>query len=573
MELRLKRRAFDFALRLRSADDDHPIHGQIKRAQRRVTKRHPSQLARLLHSFPLLHDAQVERIRTLPLSPWELHDSPRVVKAKSREESIAQHATLLGARHASGRVLHVYTDGSRLDSGHTGASWVVRQQHSRTNVEWTGGNVALGTLRTVYEAEVFAIGKGFQALLADGLIDEETEEVHFWVDNQAALDHALLPHRGPAQEFAIAARRAYLAFRAQHHCISVTMHWIAGHEDVEGNERADEAAKAAAQHGERACCEDAEEDEQAEDEEDEGAELDLADAAIDDLLDQDDHLFDWDDLTLQEEPPGLLDTSRPHGAEEGAGHQSSSWAIASSSSVRNPGCVSSTYSAGADTADDVAKDPVPRPSAPKGGPPVAAAHARRRRRKQVLLPGEQLLLWDGDGPLPVGASCAELRVLHRRAIAEERARLWASHPTGKAWREADPSPPGGRQRLEQLACLPRRLVSILTQLRSGCSPLNGDRYRRKLHETPACACGALWESRRHYLLECPLYTTQRRALKRSLKCKTLRISHLGDLRATLAVANYINATDRFPTYFARISEEMEDALTTKGPSPSRPRPS
>lgn len=305
IELRLQRRSFDFAMRLCSADEDHPIFAQIKRARRRVTKRHPSQLARLLHAFPLLRDEQVERIRTLPLAPWEMHDRPTVLKAASREDSIKAHDKQLLDPNRRCH-LHVYTDGSRLESGHTGASWVVRRYAGKKLYRTEdGGSIPLGTLRTVYEAEVFAIGKGFQLLSSSPLIDESVTQVHFWVDNQAALDHAVLPHRCPAQEFAIASRRAYLDFRRRHYAVQVVMHWIAGHEDVEGNELADQAAKEAAERGEKAAAADeaaarieaeeaeaVEEDEEDLEDRQDAIDAPLADQSIDLALDEDD-AFDF----------------------------------------------------------------------------------------------------------------------------------------------------------------------------------------------------------------------------------------------------------------------------------------
>ena len=94
--------------------------------------------------------------------------------------------------------------------------------------------------------------------------------------------------------------------------------------------------------------------------------------------------------------------------------------------------------------------------------------------------------------------------------------------------------------------------------------------KRHLGASPECACGAHWEDRRHFLLDCPLYQQQRRALIRSLKCKSLSLTHLGDLRSTLAIIEFINSTDRFPTYYARVSEEATTALKGKGSSTPSP---
>lgn len=147
-------------------------------------------------------------------------------------------------------------------------------------------------LCTWYEAEVLAIGRAFHNLATTDLIDFETEEVQVWVDNQLALNYAVLPHGCAAQEFAIAARAAYLAFHLRHSALRLTLHWIAGHEGVEGNERVDKAANDAAKAAERADKDDKE------------------DSRSDSTL---------TDLAQDKEPEGSLDSHRPRGDEEGAG--------------------------------------------------------------------------------------------------------------------------------------------------------------------------------------------------------------------------------------------------------------
>ena len=59
---------------------------------------------------------------------------------------------------------------------------------------------------------------------------------------------------------------------------------------------------------------------------------------------------------------------------------------------------------------------------------------------------------------------------------------------------------------------PRKLSSAMTRLRCGVSRLAADAHHLGLAASPACACGHDTECREHYLLHCPLWTTQRDAL-------------------------------------------------------------
>jgi hypothetical protein len=62
-----------------------------------------------------------------------------------------------------------------------------------------------------------------------------------------------------------------------------------------------------------------------------------------------------------------------------------------------------------------------------------------------------------------------------------------------------------------------RKISILhTRLRHQCSSLNSDLYRINIINDPKCQCGAPYENSIHYLMECPLYQTERYCLFRNL---------------------------------------------------------
>ena len=101
----------------------------------------------------------------------------------------------------------------------------------------------------------------------------------------------------------------------------------------------------------------------------------------------------------------------------------------------------------------------------------------------------------------------------------------------------------------------RRLQALHLQLRTGCSPLHYDLYRKNIIESPRCSCGDT-ESAFHYFLKCPLYVDQRINLVSQISsfCNpSLHIILSGNPSLDLlsnetivdAVHNYIKHTKRF----------------------------
>ena len=60
--------------------------------------------------------------------------------------------------------------------------------------------------------------------------------------------------------------------------------------------------------------------------------------------------------------------------------------------------------------------------------------------------------------------------------------------------------------------LSKRQASILAQLRTGMTPLNGYLHNIKAVESNLCECGEAIESREHFVLRCARWSDQRRIL-------------------------------------------------------------
>lgn len=97
---------------------------------------------------------------------------------------------------------------------------------------------------TVYKAEVAGVLLGLTLLsqLAPGTV----QRTFIALDNQAAIRAARTPHTGPGQHLWKAVHQLLKAVQRRHPDIRVTLRWVPGHMDVEGNELADQHAKDAA---------------------------------------------------------------------------------------------------------------------------------------------------------------------------------------------------------------------------------------------------------------------------------------------------------------------------------------
>ncbi|KAJ6556099.1 hypothetical protein B0H19DRAFT_947973, partial [Mycena capillaripes] len=97
----------------------------------------------------------------------------------------------------------------------------------------------------------------------------------------------------------------------------------------------------------------------------------------------------------------------------------------------------------------------------------------------------------------------------------------------------------------------RKMSSSLSQLCTGHTFLNANRFKSGFVNSPSCdACGAVYETRAHFLLKCPIWEPFCRPLHTaSHKARFFGPLHLTPLlsepKILKAIAGFIEATGRF----------------------------
>jgi len=154
--------------------------------------------------------------------------------------------------------------------------------------------------------------------------------------------------------------------------------------------------------------------------------------------------------------------------------------------------------------------------------------------------------------LPISRAAHKLKLTVSAARAQFQA--FQTSPRLHRTRRFDTSMPSSRFR-KSTATMPKRSVSILTQLRTNHAPLQAYLHRFKLVDSPTCPhCNEHPETVTHYLMHCNSYAVQRNQLRRDLKSgRRLDLSVLGDKLNFPALFKFINATKRFEDTYGDLS--------------------
>lgn len=183
-----------------------------------ITNTHTDFCNNILKKIPLLSAPRDQVKRTwLPRKKYEMIIRERMDAIVSEQELRED-------------TIKCFTDGSKSDTGQTGAGFVIYDGDSVTKENWY-----LGDTTTVFQAEVSAIERAASHLLRTNTAGKK---VVFLVDSQAAIK--ALHQTRTISRIVLNGVTALNAIGTNNR---VSLEWIPGHEGVAGNEDADSQAK------------------------------------------------------------------------------------------------------------------------------------------------------------------------------------------------------------------------------------------------------------------------------------------------------------------------------------------
>jgi ribonuclease HI len=248
-QVRLNSNLCQYAFRMLKLSLDHPINLEIGKYQliqededlaSKYTK--PIQIERIYTSISGLVDlSTLEPIEHFKYAPWN-RSLPYAVKIDNapKDEAATNHnkqlLTITGNSTKS-----IYTDASALPTQiGVGAGFAVFENIPLAPVHTSSWNI--GDQQIVYNGELDGITKAIEYA---GSIARVGDHFDVYSDNQAGIYRLAKISDNPGQSSLIR------CIEASHRIVSqgatVTIHWVPGHEDILGNELADELAKEATQ--------------------------------------------------------------------------------------------------------------------------------------------------------------------------------------------------------------------------------------------------------------------------------------------------------------------------------------
>ena len=224
---------FCSVLRLSGLPPNHPLTPHVERIEKRDVKKHRSALHKLIHTlgvYPRLTETiltHVVKQGTSALFNTFISDN--------KKESLKDFAQLRD------RTI-VFTDGSCTD-GLIGASAVLYIDYN--HVATLCYHLGSADHHTVFEAEAVGLLLAAHLLLKT---NEVTFPASILADNQAVIRSGANPTAKPGHYLLLRFRNLirHLQNKKDINKKDITVRWIAGHEDVEGNEVADREVKLAA---------------------------------------------------------------------------------------------------------------------------------------------------------------------------------------------------------------------------------------------------------------------------------------------------------------------------------------
>ena len=229
MILALNHAVHNAATRLATLPTSHPLHAPWN-SSKRTPQRHITTIHRLRDAFPYLR-----HLETIDpgLADVGWSSSADVHIAESKDEAI-QFATSRPEEE-----LTIFCDGSGYRGG-VGAAAVAKVGNQYLSRSY---HLGADDAHTVFEGEVVGI------ILATDIIREKIHVVkaNILLDNQAAIQSMTRRRHQSGQQLIHEAQEAIEDIISERPHLSLSISWVPGHSNVQGNEEADKHAKRAAE--------------------------------------------------------------------------------------------------------------------------------------------------------------------------------------------------------------------------------------------------------------------------------------------------------------------------------------
>ena len=235
MDLLVDKVCFRAAARLCALPVSHPLHAQVKRASKPVAA-HRSKMHELLQIYaPYVSQDRMEKIEAVRHPPhWE--PAHLVDIADSKDDAAASEE-----RWARRDGLRVYSDGSEMEGG-VGAAAVLFNERTR---KWNALRLYLGPAEehTVYEAETVGAILGTELVRKSRKVGRTASVA---LDGKSAIEGSLVRESRPGHYLTDLLHSSIATTKKRHTTAALTLRWVPGHQDIQGNQQADAEAKLAA---------------------------------------------------------------------------------------------------------------------------------------------------------------------------------------------------------------------------------------------------------------------------------------------------------------------------------------
>src|SRR5438045_1735387 len=243
-QLRLRCKALQSISRIQTYPEKHPLRKWVRRALLNVVKLdgdipHASNLEQLALTFPEHYFINLEQIEPYIRPPW--WNAPIQIHIDStKKEAAKNHQQMLEKALTEPDTICIYTDGSGIN-GKIGAA-----AYSPTVEQTRCKHMGDDTMHNVFAAEVEAI-----EMASEMIEEEETNQSYtrciIFEDSQAAITAIEKPKRQSGQEVIKRTLDNLESIKSQRPELTLQLIWIPGHKGIEGNEKADQEAKQAAE--------------------------------------------------------------------------------------------------------------------------------------------------------------------------------------------------------------------------------------------------------------------------------------------------------------------------------------